>query len=357
MEIIKVILLSLSLALILGIVESFEFDEEELKTEEGMQGLYDRWRNHHNVAEVSHDEKAQRFNVFKHNVQHVHMTNKMNKPYKLKLNKFATMTNHEFTSMYANSKIKHYQALQGPRKRNLTFRHENADNIPPSIDWRRRNAVTPPKNQGVCGGCWAFSTVVSVEGLNAIQTGELVSLSEQQLIDCANGVNNGCHGGLMEPAFTFLQQQGGLTTEKNYPFTFRTGTCDPAKIGKQLVTIDGFEDVPELNEEALMKAVANQPVSAAIEANGHDFQFYSTGVFTGQCGIDVNHAIAIVGYDTTPEGLKYWIVKNSWGPFWGEDGYIRLQRGVPEPMGLCGINVLPSYPVKSSNNTPINHEL
>ncbi|MFS7910972.1 putative chymopapain protein [Helianthus anomalus] len=352
MKIKKIILLSLSLALILGIVESFEFDDEELKSEEGMQRMYDRWRNHHNVhLEVSEDEKAERFNVFKTNVQHVHRTNKMNKPYKLKLNKFATMTNHEFTSTYASSKLKHYRALRGPhksilnRKSNLNFTYEKVANIPPAIDWRTRNAVTPPKDQGKCGGCWAFSTVVSIEGINAIKTGELVSLSEQQLIDCADGLNQGCSGGIMEPAFIFIQEHGGITTEKNYPWTFKDGICDPAKIRHPLITIDGFEDVPECNEEALMKAVANQPISAAVEANGHDFQFYYQGVFTGQCGVDVNHAIAIVGYGETPEGMKYWIVKNSWGPDWGEGGYIRVQRGVPDPMGLCGINVQASYPV------------
>ncbi|KAK9073557.1 hypothetical protein SSX86_007881 [Deinandra increscens subsp. villosa] len=357
MEIKKFICLSLSLALILGIVESFEFKEEELESEERMQGLYERWRNHHNVAEVNPREKAQRFNVFKTNVQHVHKTNKMNKPYTLKLNKFATMTNHEFRSTYAGSKIKHYRTLRGARNSMLRFMYENATNLPTAIDWRARNAVTPPKDQGLCGGCWAFSTVVAVEGINAIRTNKLVSLSEQHLIDCETGFNEGCGGGLMEPAFIFIKESGGLAAEENYPYTSFTGTCDRSKIGNQVVTIDGYEDVPENNEGALLKAVANQPVSAAIEANGHDFQFYSKGVFTGGCGVDVNHAVAVVGYGETPEGTKYWIVKNSWGPHWGENGYIRLQRGVPNDEGLCGIAVEPSYAIKKKSNIPMNHEL
>ncbi|XP_071729352.1 vignain-like, partial [Rutidosis leptorrhynchoides] len=342
------ILLALSLVLIQGIVESFEYDEKELESEEGLQGMYDRWRTHHNIEEVRNDEKAQRFNVFKANVHHVHKSNKMDRPYKLSLNKFAAMTNHEFRNTYAGSKISHYRALRGVRKGNLTFMYHNADNIPPSVDWRERNAVTPPKDQGKCGSCWAFSTVVAVEGINAIKTGQLVSLSEQHLIDCNSILNNGCDGGLMEPAFEFIKTHGGLATEQNYPYTCQKGICDQAKIGTQVVTVDGFENVPECDEEALLKAVAHQPVSIAIEANGHDMQFYSQGVFTGQCTTEVNHGVAIVGYGETPEGIKYWIVKNSWGPKWGEGGFIRVQRGVPDKKGVCGVAVEPSYPTKTS---------
>lgn len=152
MEIKFFILLSLSLALILGIVESFEYDEEELTSEEGMEGLYERWRNHHNVEEVSQDEKCHRYNVFKSNVEHVHKTNQMDKPYKLKLNKFATLANHEFSHTYASSKIKHFQKLQGIEKSNASsFMYENVSNLPPAIDWRTRNAVTPAKDQLKCG--------------------------------------------------------------------------------------------------------------------------------------------------------------------------------------------------------------
>nr|XP_043636950.1 vignain-like [Erigeron canadensis] len=351
MEIINkfIISVSLSLVLILRATESFDYHEKELESEEGLKGMYDRWRAHHNMAEVSHEEKAQRFNVFKANVQHVHKSNKMNKAYTLKLNKFAAMTNHEFRNSYAGSKISHYRALQGPRKVNSTFMYQDAANLPPSVDWRTQNAVTPAKNQGKCGSCWAFSTVVAVEGINAIRTGELVSLSEQHLIDCNRLSNNGCDGGLMEPAFLFIKNHGGLATELNYPYTCKKGICDQAKIGNQVVTVDGFEDVPQGDEDALLKAVAHQPVSIAMDANGHDVQFYSQGVFTGRCTTDVNHGVAIVGYGETPEGMKYWIVKNSWGPEWGEDGFIRIQRGVLDKAGLCGVAIEPSYPLKNSN--------
>nr|GEX34413.1 peptidase C1A [Tanacetum cinerariifolium] len=352
MEINKFILVSFSMVMILSIVESFDYHEKELESEEGLKRMYDRWSTHHKVEQKNED----RFNVFKYNVRHVHNSNKMNKPYTLKLNKFADMTNHEFRKNYAGSKISHYRALKGARKPNLPFKYANAVNLPPSVDWRTCNAVTPPKNQGECGSCWAFSTVVAVEGINAIKTGQLLSLSEQHLIDCNNVSNNACNGGFMEPAFNFLMHHRGLATEQNYPYTCRKGICDPAKIGNQVVTIDGFEDVPECDEVALMKAVAHQPVSVAMDANGHDIQFYSKGVFTGVCTTDVNHGVAIVGYGQTPEGMKYWIVKNSWGPEWGENGFVRIQKDVQDKKGLCGVALEPSYPLKESS-TPMKIEL
>lgn len=148
METNKFIIFSVSLIFILGAVESFEYLEKELETEEGLQDMYERWRVHHKVAEKSPD----RFNVFKHNVQHVHKTNKMNKPYKLKVNKFAAMTNYEFVNTYADSKLGHNMALRGNLKDwAWGFSYENQTDLPKSIDWRQKNAVAPIKNQGQCG--------------------------------------------------------------------------------------------------------------------------------------------------------------------------------------------------------------
>lgn len=120
----------------------------------------------------------------------------------------------------------------------------------------------------------------------------------------------------------------------------------------QVVSIDGHEDVPANDEDSLMKAVANQPVSVAIDAGSSDFQLYSEGVFTGKCGTELNHGVAVVGYDTSDDGTKYWIVKNSWGADWGEKGYIRMQRGISDKNGLCGIAMEASYPVKNSDTNP-----
>jgi len=351
MTIKKLLLIVLSIALVLELSESFDFHDKDLSSDESLWDLYERWRSHHTVSR-NLDEKQKRFNVFKTNVMHVHNTNKMDKPYKLKLNKFADMTNHEFRTTYAGSKVNHHRMFRGTPRGNGTFMYANFNNAPPSVDWRKKGAVTPVKDQGQCGSCWAFSTVVAVEGINQIKTNRLVPLSEQELIDCDNKENQGCNGGLMEYAFEYIKQNGGLTTETYYPYTANDGSCDSTKENVPAVSIDGHENVLANDEDALLKAVANQPVSVAIDAGGSDFQFYSEGVFTGDCGKELDHGVAIVGYGTTVDGTNYWIVRNSWGAEWGEQGYIRMQRNVSQKEGLCGIAMEASYPIKNSSKNP-----
>ncbi|XP_004501841.1 vignain [Cicer arietinum] len=351
METKKLLWLVLSTSLVLGISESFDFHDKDLSSDETLWDLYERWRSHHTISH-SLNEKHKRFNVFKANVMHVHDTNKMDKPYKLKLNKFADMTNHEFRSTYAGSKVNHHRMFRGTPRGNGTFMYEKVNKVPSSVDWRKKGAVTDVKDQGRCGSCWAFSTVVAVEGINQIKTNKLVSLSEQELIDCDNQENQGCNGGLMENAFEFIKKTGGITTESNYPYTANDGSCDSLKENSPAVSIDGHETVPANDEDSLLKAVANQPVSVAIDAGGSDFQFYSEGVFSGDCGKELNHGVAVVGYGTTVDGTNYWIVRNSWGAEWGEQGYIRMKRNVSEKEGLCGIAMEASYPIKHSSINP-----
>ncbi|OMO81544.1 hypothetical protein COLO4_23525 [Corchorus olitorius] len=347
MDIRKIILVVFSLALVFRLAESFDYHESDLASEESMWDLYERWRSHHRVAHEP-KEKQRRFNVFKENLKLVHKVNQMDKPYKLKLNKFADMTHHEFMSI-RTSKVSHYRMLRGPR-RQTEFSHAKTDTLPPSVDWRKKGAVTNIKDQGQCGSCWAFSTVVAVEGINKIKTGELVNLSEQELVDCDKD-NEGCNGGLMEQAFEFIKDSDGLTTETNYPYKAKDDPCDSSKLRNgPVVLIDGYEMVPEKDEKALMRAVANQPVSIAIDAGGRDFKFYSEGVYTGDCGTELNHGVAVVGYGSTIDGKKYWIVKNSWGEDWGENGYIRLERDIDAEEGLCGLTLEASYPIKLNSN-------
>ncbi|KAD3642061.1 hypothetical protein E3N88_31285 [Mikania micrantha] len=223
--------------------------------------------------------------------------------------------------------------------------YENVTAVPSSMDWRKKGAVTPIKDQGQCGCCWAFSAVAAVEGITQLKTGKLVSLSEQELVDCdTSGVDQGCEGGLMDNAFDFIVSNKGLTTETNYPYKGVDATCNSNEASNHAATITGHEDVPANSESALLKAVAGQPVSVAIDASGSDFQFYSSGVFTGDCGTELDHGVTAVGYGTTDDGTKYWLVKNSWGASWGQEGYIMMQRGVEAKEGLCGIAMQASYP-------------
>ncbi|KAJ6766960.1 CYSTEINE PROTEASE FAMILY C1-RELATED [Salix purpurea] len=261
--------------------------------------------------------------------------------YKLGVNKFADLTNEEFRAMH------HGYRSQPSKVVSSSFRYENLSAMPPSMDWRKAGAVTPVKDQGTCGCCWAFSAVAAIEGIIKLKTGKLISLSEQELVDCdVEGSDQGCGGGLMDNAFQFLTRNGGLTSEANYPYQGADGTCKSKKTESNIeAKITGYEDVPVNNEKALLQAVAKQPVSVAVDGVGYDFQFYKSGVFKGDCGTYLNHAVTAIGYGASSDGTAYWLVKNSWGTSWGERGYMRMQRGAGAREGLCGVAMAASYPI------------
>ena len=173
-----------------------------------------------------------------------------------------------------------------------------------------------------------------------------MSLSEQELVDCdTKGHNKGCNGGHMEDAFKYIVKNGGITSEAKYPYKEIDGTCNSEKEASAVVQIKGYEMVPANSEAALLKAVANQPVSVAIDGGGSDFQFYSSGVFTGHCRTRLNHAVAAIGYGTNKDGTKYWLLKNSWSTTWGDKGYMKMKRDIDSEKGLCGIAKKASYPI------------
>ncbi|KAJ3683315.1 hypothetical protein LUZ60_013542 [Juncus effusus] len=325
------------------------YDEKDLSSHDKLIELFESWMEKHGKSYASIEEKIRRFEVFKDNLFHIDETNKKVTSYWLGLNAFADLSNEEFKENFFGFSGAEMQFRKRVDMGASRFRYENVEveGLPKSVDWRKKGAVTPVKNQGQCGSCWAFSTVGAVEGINQIVRGNLTSLSEQELIDCDTDGNNGCNGGLMDNAFEFIVENGGLRTEDDYPYLMEEGTCDSKRADHDVVTITGHEDVPENNEAGLLKALAHQPVSVAIEASGRNFQFYSGGVFTGPCGTSLDHGVIAVGYGTMKD-QDYIIVKNSWGSHWGEKGYIRMKRGTGKPAGLCGINKMASYPTKDA---------
>ncbi|KAG8492167.1 hypothetical protein CXB51_009611 [Gossypium anomalum] len=258
--------------------------------------------------------------------------------YESKLEKEKHMTHDEFIVAHTGYKMGDNSTMS----QSTSFMYESFSDVPTSIDWRKKGTLTPIKSQACC---WAFSAVAAIEGIIQIKTGKLISLSEQQLLDCStNGGNRGCNGVWMMNAFDYIIQNQGITTEEGYPYQSMQETCDPEKqINKVDIIIKGYQTVPINDEQALLKVVANQPVSVALEGHGLDFRFYNGGVFTGDCGNSLTHAVTIVGYGTSDEGLDYWVVKNSWGKAWGENGYMRIQRNVNKQGGLCGIAMKASY--------------
>ncbi|KAJ3698943.1 hypothetical protein LUZ61_002648 [Rhynchospora tenuis] len=340
---------SLSLLLLCFFLSLSSLSSAQLRSEEEVRRLHDSWVAEHGRSYNSAEERELRLSVFRDNLQFIDQHNAEADAgmhtFRLGLNRFADLTNEEYRKRFLGTR-----PSQRLRKESGRYSLLEDSSIPDSIDWREKGAVNAVKDQGSCGSCWAFSTIAAVEGINQIVTGELISLSEQELVDCDKS-DSGCNGGLMDYAFEFIIKNGGIDTESDYPYTAKDGKCNTAKENKKVVSIDSYEDVTPNSESALKKAVANQPVSVAIDAGGNAFQFYSSGIFDGSCGTDLDHGVAVVGYGTS-NSVDYWIVRNSWGSSWGESGYIRMKRNINASQGKCGIAMEPSYPIKKGSNPP-----
>mmetsp|Transcript_53954 Transcript_53954/g.106476 ORF Transcript_53954/g.106476 Transcript_53954/m.106476 type:complete len:469 (+) Transcript_53954:67-1473(+) len=294
-----------------------------------------------------------RFETFAENLRFIETENaKGTNSYRLGVTQFADMAREEFRMHYLGYK----RPLEGVEDMPHLGTFTRSDKpLPEEWDWEGEGAVTEVKNQGQCGSCWSFSTTGALEGAWKIASGSLVSLSEQQLVDCSQAFGEqGCNGGMMDAAFKYVKQNG-LDTEESYSYRAKGGTCaaSSGQTGIPPKAVIGYKDVKPQDEKALMEAVYQQPVSIAIEADKPKFQLYKGGVLTDTedvCGTNLDHGVLVVGFGTE-DGQPYWRVKNSWGPLWGEKGYIRLARGVAGT-GECGILSEPSFPIVEAKPGP-----
>ena len=307
------------------------------------------WMKVHDVKAVNGMHFVQMLKNFADNEDYIAAHNGKQSTYKLGHNKFSHLSTEEWRDFVR-------LGLDKPTNDGSERIHASpADlsSIPTSVDWVSGGAVTAVKDQGQCGSCWSFSTTGALEGAYEIKYGDLLSFSEQNFVDCDNrkngGKDHGCNGGLMDNAFDWAHKNGGVCTEADYPYTSGTtktaGTCVQdtcTKVSK--VAPASHTDVQKNSDSAMMSALAQQPVSIAIEADQKDFQLYQSGVFTAACGTQLDHGVLAVGYGSL-DGTDYYKVKNSWGPSWGDEGYILLARGAGvQSAGQCGMLSSASYP-------------
>nr|GLL30379.1 ervatamin-B-like [Ipomoea trifida] len=317
------------------------------REEASMLKRHEEWMIRYERSYKDNAEKVKRFQIFKENVEFIESFNKAGTlSFKLGINQFTDLTNEEFRATMLNEgKPPPFPKPPKP----ASIQNESLAQLQNQyLDWREMGAVTDIKNQGsTCGSCWAFSVVATIEGINKIRTGQLISLSEQQLIDC-DVKNYGCDGGNVDEAFRYIiGNGGGVAAESNYTYDGVQHSCDTKRIGNPPATITGYQQAYP-DEIALQSAVTDQPVSVAITIDAQLFRQYAGGVFTGyngggDCGSEGSHAVTIIGYGTSDEGKDYWLVKNSWGTDWGENGYARMARGI-SGAGVCGINLAAYYP-------------
>lgn len=318
---------------------------------------FNAWKKQYGKSYLGSEHNA-RFGIFQANAKFVEDHNSQNLSWTVGLNEFADMTNEEFTRERLGTRPTSF-GTSGGRV------HKPLGAVPASVDWRTNSSVVGPvKNQGSCGSCWAFSTIVSVEGQAGLKSGKYTSLSEQQLVDCVKGEGtsydpakccDGCQGGLMDNAFAYVveKQQGVFNSETAYPYKGQNGNC-AFDASNAAANITGYTDcrpgsatpkaATAAEEDNVRDAVANVgPVSIAVDAGGLGWQLYFGGIHNCKAGLSdpakADHGVALVGYGVQND-KQYWTIRNSWGGSWGEKGYMRVNYGG----NACGVANFASYP-------------
>jgi C1A family cysteine protease len=316
----------------------------ELETEHWTK--FNEFKNKYRKEYNTFEEFKTRFLIFKNNLNEINKHNLI-QTFKMGINSFTDLSKYEFRSKYVIGLNNGDVSLPNNNFGTCRLFNYTKTTIPDELDWRNFNAVTPVKNQGQCGSCWSFSATGAIEGAYAIKSNVLISLSEEQLVDCSRLYgNNGCNGGLMDSAFKYTMVNG-ICSENDYPYTSSSGKtkynclkCNP------VVKVHGCYDVQSNDQLALKEAVSIGPVSVAIDADTRYFQSYSSGIMDlSDCNANLDHGVLIVGYGIE-NGTKYWLLKNSWGDSWGEQGYFRILRTDSyNDSGICGVAIQPSFPI------------
>lgn len=312
---------------------------------------WDQFKLKFNKQYESQEEEAYRWSVWRDATETILSHNNDYEAgihsFKLGENEFSDLTNDEFVSFF-NGLNRQNKAKNGE----MFTSDVNVRDLPASVNWTAKGYTTPVKNQAMCGSCWAFSTTGSLEGQWFKKNNKLVSLSEQNLVDCsAKQGNHGCMGGLMDFAFEYIKVNGGIDTEASYPYTAMTGKVCKYNATNKGASLTSWVDIPSGSEADLQKAVASiGPVSVGIDAHLPSFQHYKEGVYHDRACSNkrLDHGVLAVGYGTfhhhedQNKAKDYWLVKNSWGASWGDNGYIKMARN---KRNACGIATAASYPV------------
>lgn len=304
--------------------------------------LWEEWKTKHGKVYDNQTEIDFRRAVWEKNV---HLVLRHNQEASAGKHSFTLGLNHlaDMTAEEINEKLNGLKLEETVNFTNGTFKDVSDSPLPVNVDWRKEGLVGPVRNQGLCGSCWAFSSLGALEGQLKKRTGTLVSLSPQNLVDCSTQDGNlGCRGGYITKAYSYVIRNGGVDSESFYPYEHKNGKCRYSVQGRAGYC-SKFSILPEGDEKMLQKVLASVgPISVAVNAMLESFHMYSGGLYNvPSCNPKlINHAVLLVGYGTDA-GQDYWLVKNSWGTAWGEGGYIRLARN---KNNLCGIASFPVYP-------------